>query len=615
MSHTQSTCVTLPNEPSYIKIFDIKQLETDYERSALDIQYEYNPFLIEKHQSYNPIYASLFDCEKESAENLQKIHFNCKYNFVNMNTVEECETNQKLNKPVFIKFAPLLDPIKYMIGKYEKYENLKTEMPQYGKSKFAKLDNIHNASYVDCFFSYLSSRLLHDNGFIHGIDFFGSNLGVQSKYKMNIYDDLEYLNNSPFFNSNNGKLFQVSDYEDVTFLNNTSRDNKQKLTLNDTKHNLTNISIIDLEDIGNTSISDIIVSTKGHSIEEVYEKSQSAKSYVSSDSSNNSELNYSTDADSEDNDDANEEDDDDSDFSTIDDDDTEENEDTENSEQDEDEDEPQIFAYINNFPVQMICLEKCEGTLDELFLKNKLDIHTSASALFQIVMILLMYQTVFQFTHNDLHTNNIMYVSTEEEYLYYNVKGKHYKVPTYGKIFKLIDFGRSIYKINGKVYCSDSFAQGGDAHTQYNFEPFFNEEKPRLEPNYSFDLCRLGCSIYDFIMKTDDDNELDNEDEDELDELQKTICRWCLDDNNKNILYKKNGEERYPEFKLYKMIARSVHNHTPEAQLNFPFFSQFLIDTKCNNNNLESENDNDNDNDNENNNDNEITNKIINIIN
>ena len=37
-----------------------------------------------------------------------------------------------------------------------------------------------------------------------------------------------------------------------------------------------------------------------------------------------------------------------------------------------------------------------------------------------------------------------------------------------------------------------------------------------------------------------------------------------FDDNGKNILYKKNGEERYPNFKLYKMIARIVHNHTPE---------------------------------------------------
>ena len=31
-------------------------------------------------------------------------------------------------------------------------------------------------------------------------------------------------------------------------------------------------------------------------------------------------------------------------------------------------------------------------------------------------------------------------------------------------------------------------------------EPYFNENKPRLEPNYSFDLCRLGCSLFDYFI-------------------------------------------------------------------------------------------------------------------
>jgi hypothetical protein len=592
MIHQLEESISIPTTPSYSKIFDIKSLEKEYIKTANDTEYQYNPFSIEKQQCYNPIYSSLFDCENETQ--LENMIFNSKYNFVNMNTVEEVETKQYINKPVFIKFSPLLDPIKYMIGKYDKYGDTKMEMPEYGKSKFAKLDNIHNASYVDCFFSYLSSCLLHEKGFPHAIDFYGCNLGVQSKYKMNIYDDLEYLNNSPFFTSNTGKLFHISDYEDSSYLNNTSRDNKVKLTLNDTKHNLTNISVIDLEDIGDVSISTLTESTKTDFPddtlpEEVYEKSQSLKSHSSCTSSNNSELNYSTD-DNEDAFNENDNSDDDSDFSTIDDDDEDdENETTtsnskcsvdesnnDDSTENDPYDEPQIFAYINNFPVQMICLEKCEGTMDELFIKNKLDVNSAASALFQIVMTLLMYQNVFQFTHNDLHTNNIMYVSTEEEYLYYKYKGINYKVPTYGKIFKLIDFGRSIYKINGITYCSDSFAPGGDAHSQYNFEPFFDEKKPRLEPNYSFDLCRLGCSIYDFIMEMDENNILCMEEED-MDELQKTIYRWCLDDNRKNVLYKKNGEERYPEFKLYKMIARTVHQHTPEAQLSFPFFSQFAV--------------------------------------
>jgi hypothetical protein len=53
---------------------------------------------------------------------------------------------------------------------------------------------------------------------------------------------------------------------------------------------------------------------------------------------------------------------------------------------------------------------------------------------------------------------------------------------------------------------------------------------------------------------------------------------WCHDDKNKNVLYKRNGEERYPDFKLYKMIARTVTKHTPENQLNREFFKEYMID-------------------------------------
>jgi hypothetical protein len=46
------------------------------------------------------------------------------------------------------------------------------------------------------------------------------------------------------------------------------------------------------------------------------------------------------------------------------------------------------------------------------------------------------------------------------------------------------------------------------------------------------------------------------------------------------VLYKQNGVERYPNFKLYKMIARTVHNHTPEAQLKRRLFNQFVVKKK-----------------------------------
>ena len=89
----------------------------------------------------------------------------------------------------------------------------------------------------------------------------------------------------------------------------------------------------------------------------------------------------------------------------------------------------------------------------------------------------------------------------------------------------------------------------------------------RLKPNKSFDLCRLACSLYDFFV----DN---NENEDKIkNPVAKLIINWTKDDKGRNILYKNNGEERYPDFKLYKMIVRTVHNHVPSEQLEIPLFS------------------------------------------
>ena len=62
--------------------------------------------------------------------------------------------------------------------------------------------------------------------------------------------------------------------------------------------------------------------------------------------------------------------------------------------------------------------------------------------------------------------------------------------------------------------------------------------------------------------------------------LVKLIFEWCMDDNGINVLYKNNGIERYPDFKLYKMISRHVHNHTPQSQLDRKEFSKFLIQHK-----------------------------------
>jgi hypothetical protein len=121
------------------------------------------------------------------------------------------------------------------------------------------------------------------------------------------------------------------------------------------------------------------------------------------------------------------------------------------------------------------------------------------------------------------------------------------------------------------LFCSDSFKNGEDAASQYNFEPYFNDKKPRLEPNYSFDLCRLACSIFDYLIEDITEIDLDR-----LNPIQQIIYEWCLDDKGINVLYKNDGSDRYPDFKLYKMIARFVHNHTPHKQLTRKEFKQYI---------------------------------------
>jgi hypothetical protein len=541
------------------KKIDLDSLEKSYKPSNDDLENDYNPFRLSKIQNYNPIYQAFFELNDK---NYDSISLNHKYHFSEMSRVFDYEEKGYLKKPVFIKYSPLIDPFRYMSGKYDVTAESIRVLPkpkEFISDALPKLVEKNNASYIDNFFSYLNDKLMSQHNFINGVEYYGSFLTVQDKFKVNIADDLDYLNSSEYFLKNNKKLFTLSNIGKDEFMNYGSRSNKSKLIISNTRHNITAISINDtLDDIDCVSL-DTPVDISNNNL--IYENSKSASK--SSDTTNNSETNYS---DDEEDDEEQEEEDDEQEEESI----------CEEEYSDEcvsESDEENIYAYINDFPVQFICLEKCDGTLDELFMGDEMDVKKAASALMQIIMTLIIFQKAFQFTHNDLHTNNVMYVNTDIEFLYYKYNNQVYKVPTYGKIFKIIDFGRSIYKYKGNLFCSDSFAPSGDAHSQYNFEPFINMDKPRLEPNYSFDLCRLGCSIYDFIIDNDNNTS-------KFDELQKTIYRWCTDDNKKNILYKKNGEERYPNFKLYKMIARTVHQHGPAEQLEFPYFKQFLIQGK-----------------------------------
>ena len=535
-------------------------------------------------QNYVPLYEKFFSL---NSTNFNSINLNQKYY---LHTLEEetgkntlkagvaDNSNNILKRDVFCKFSPLLDPLKYLTGKYDLSVNELIPLPQYNtETIFPKLQDKNNSAYIDSFFTYLSSQLLHNHGFLNSIDYYGSFLCRQQKFLYNIADDIDYLNESDVFHETKDDLYSIDNDEHATIFNIDSRTNKKKLVINgktdlvlDTfnTNDFTLFTSNELDFVRSPE-DDILCSTPtGIQIFDLSEvciydqplKKSSSLSSASTYSSKSS--NTSIDEFSE------EHDDDDDNISS---DGSDGSDGSCDSEEEED-----IFCSIFNFPVQMITMEKCENTLDYLMENELLDNNEWTSCLFQIILTLSVFQRTFSFTHNDLHTNNIMYVVTEKQFLYYTLNSITYKVPTYGKIYKLIDFGRAIYKFNGQTMCSDSFHPKGDAASQYNCEPYLDNNKPRLDPNPSFDLCRLACCLYDHFVE----DIFETEAIFKKNKLAKMIASWLIDNKDRNILYKNSGEERYPEFKLYKMIARTVHNAIPQSQLDNEVFKGYIVSKK-----------------------------------
>jgi hypothetical protein len=59
------------------------------------------------------------------------------------------------------------------------------------------------------------------------------------------------------------------------------------------------------------------------------------------------------------------------------------------------------------------------------------------------------------------------------------------------------------------------------------------------------------------------------------------IWSWLIDDEGKNVLRKPDGEERYPDFDLYRALASSVHKAVPKKQIELPIFSKYKVQEKA----------------------------------
>ena len=91
--------------------------------------------------------------------------------------------------------------------------------------------------------------------------------------------------------------------------------------------------------------------------------------------------------------------------------------------------------------------------------------------LFEICFGLAIGQKHLDFIHNDLHSDNIMFkdITKEYKYYYYKEKNRYFKVPTFKRETKIIDFARGTFKLGDKWVFSDVFHPEGEAAGQYDY--------------------------------------------------------------------------------------------------------------------------------------------------
>ena len=150
----------------------------------------YNKFFELNNNNYNAITLNQkFELSKinnaEMKNDTETVLFNEKgdMSLKDYSTSYSCDvvdsSNNKKTVDLFFKFSPLLDPVKYAIGKYSKDdEKVKNgslfSLPSLKKEGHTKGRDNNNSAYVDGMFTYLTSQLLHNHGFVQGLDCYGS---------------------------------------------------------------------------------------------------------------------------------------------------------------------------------------------------------------------------------------------------------------------------------------------------------------------------------------------------------------------------------------------------------------------------------------------------------
>lgn len=451
----------------------------------------------------------------------------------------------------YCKITHLLDAYRMIQGNYPMAQHPALPAPGKKSAKvYSKIHDPHNQAYVDAVACYMLSKFREADHSPHFSLFYGSYLAIAKEYYYNITEDFPDMRFEGWFWRKRAQgLFRFLGFQGENLLKEDDPLLQQPDDLSDTESDDTNsvkelttekVSVSEDESLHSASIT--TMSTEDSDADE----SDSYDSYDSEESIGK---------------------------------------------------DIKLFAALSDFPTMLIFLEANTDTMDSLLEDDspemKVKIGTPeweacwSAWMFQVIAALCQIQSLWAMTHNDLHSNNILWTPTDKKFLYYKTRdGRKWKVPTYGKIFRIIDFGRAIYTHNGTLSISDDYWPDNDAGSQYNFGPLYDPSEPRVYPNPSFDLCRLSVSIMEALFleipadKKDAvvmSSEVDRVQKETTSELFNVLWSWLIDEDGRNVLWDADQSERYPGFDLYKIIAQKIKNAVPREQLDKAPFVGFVL--------------------------------------
>lgn len=420
--------------------------------------------------------------------------------------------------PIHRKTTMILSPFKTMRGDYgtpglPKPSDIASEIQ-------TKIQSSHTAAYVGA----MTSIALSESGCDHFPKVFGTVVGNAANHTIDISDDYEELVDRAWFADSIGKTFELK-------LRSIDGESEFKHTRRQ-KVNLLLGEDIELNDVADVH-PDHVSNPSDRSVASADDATTSSE-YMEdcSESSGSGDVYEIESCDCPD-----------------------EREDVTEDESVEDE-EPFAWATFHNVPVVSTAMEVCDGTFYDL-IGVHLEPEKHVAWVSQMVFALAYAQRNYGFTHNDLHGNNVMYVKTDKEFLYYRHNGVVYRVPTFGCLIKIIDFDRAITSVRlngmkeGRLFASSQFEEEEEAGGQYNMDPFMNREKPYVGPNASFDLCRFATSVFWDMFPGGPDVPVDHP-------LLETFKQWMTFGDGTSAMFRKqrDNHDRYHGFDLYKAIAR-----------------------------------------------------------